>query len=209
MPHLNVIDHPVIRTKLSELRDAATGHRAFRGLVEEVAMLMTYEITRTMPTRERPVTTPLEPTTGFSLARPVCLVPILRAGLGMTSGVMRLIPDCRVGHVGLERDEQTAEAGAYYHKLPPDIATCETIVTDPMLATGGSAVRCVRFLKEQGVPAASIRFMCLVAAPEGVAKLGKMHPDVPIFTAALDRELDDRHYIRPGLGDAGDRIFGT
>jgi uracil phosphoribosyltransferase len=207
--HLHVIDHPVIRTKLAELRDVATEHREFRALVEEVAMLMTYEITRTMPTRERRVTTPLETTVGDELARPVCLVPILRAGLGMTSGVMRLIPDCRVGHVGLERDEQTADASAYYSKLPPDIASCETIVTDPMLATGGSAIRCISFLKSQGVSASRIRFMCLVAAPEGVAKLQEAHPDVPVYAAVVDRELDDRHYIRPGLGDAGDRIFGT
>ncbi len=206
---LHVIDHPVIRTKLAELREKSTDHRAFRGLVEEVAMLMTYEITRSMPTRERQVQTPLEPTVGHELARPVCLVPILRAGLGMTSGVMRLITDCRVGHVGLERDEATAEAGAYYHKLPPDIALCETIVTDPMLATGGSACRCIAFLKSQGVAASNIRFMCLVAAPEGIEKLQAEHPDVPVYAAAVDRELDERHYIRPGLGDAGDRIFGT
>lgn len=149
MSRLTVVDHPVIRTKLTELRDERTDHRAFRGLVEEVAMLMTYEITRSMPTRERPVKTPLEEMVGVELARPVCLVPILRAGLGMTSGVMRLITDCRVGHVGLERNEETAEAGAYYHKLPPDVADCETIVTDPMLATGGSAIRCVSFLKRK------------------------------------------------------------
>ncbi len=209
MSRLTVVDHPVIRTKLTELRDERTDHRAFRGLVEEVAMLMTYEITRSMPTRERPVKTPLEEMVGVELARPVCLVPILRAGLGMTSGVMRLITDCRVGHVGLERNEETAEAGAYYHKLPPDVADCETIVTDPMLATGGSAIRCVSFLKAQGVPARNIRFMCLVAAPEGIANLRNVHPDIEIYTAALDRELDERHYIRPGLGDAGDRIFGT
>ena len=209
MSRLTVVDHPVIRTKMAELRDVATPHRAFRNLVEEVAMLMTYELTRTMPVRERSVRTPLELTTGHELARPVCLVPILRAGLGMTSGVMRLLPDCRVGHVGLERDEKSGEADAYYHKLPPDIADCETIVTDPMLATGGSAVRCLSFLKAKGVTASCVRFMCLVAAPEGLEKLAEAHPDVEVYAAAVDRELDANHYIRPGLGDAGDRIFGT
>jgi uracil phosphoribosyltransferase len=206
---LSVIDHPVIRVKLTELRDFHTGHREFRQLVEEVAMLMTYEITREMPTRPRPVQTPLEKHTGHALARPVTLVPILRAGLGMTSGVMKVLPDVRVGHVGLERDEATAEPDAYYHKLPPDVADCEVIVTDPMLATGGSADNAITFLKRKGVPAGSLRFMCLVAAPEGVAKLQGNHPDVPIYTAVVDRELDDHAYIRPGLGDAGDRIFGT
>lgn len=209
MPQLTVIDHPVIRTKLTELRDFSCAHREFRQLVEEVAMLMTYEITRNMPTRPRPVRTPLEPYTGHALARPVTLVPILRAGLGMTSGVMKILPDVRVGHVGLQRDEETAEANAYYHKLPPDVAECEVIVTDPMLATGGSAVSAISFLKRQGVSASSIKFMCLVAAPEGVEHLQREHPDVPIYTASVDRQLDDRSYILPGLGDAGDRIFGT
>ena len=209
MPQLHVIDHPVIRTKLTELRDFACGHREFRQLVEEVAMLMTYELTRDMPTRPRPVRTPLEPFTGHALSRPVTLVPILRAGLGMTSGVMKILPEVRVGHVGLERDEDTAEASAYYHKLPPDVADCEVIVTDPMLATGGSAISAIAFLKKRGVPASNIRFMCLVAAPEGVKALQEAHADVPIYVAAVDRELDDRSYIRPGLGYAGDRIFGT
>ena len=209
MPRPTVIDHPVIRVKLTELRDRSTGHRAFRELVEEVAMLMTYEITRGMPTRGRRVETPLEPFEGHALARPVTLVPILRAGLGMTSGVMKVLPDVRVGHVGLQRDEATAEPAAYYHKLPPDVADSEVIVTDPMLATGGSAAEAVAFLKKQGVPGAAVRFMCLVAAPEGVERLGREHPDVAVYAAAVDRELDERSFIRPGLGDAGDRIFGT
>ncbi len=209
MSRLVVIDHPVIRTKLTELRDFSTGHREFRQLVEEVAMLMTYEITRTMPTRPRPVQTPLEKFTGHALAQPVTLVPILRAGLGMTSGVMKILPDVRVGHVGLQRDEATIRPIAYYHKLPPDIAETQVIVVDPMLATGGSAVNAVGFLKSQGVPASAIKFMCLVAAPEGVAHLQQEHPEVPIYTAAVDRQLNDKAYILPGLGDAGDRIFGT
>ena len=206
---LTTIDHPVIRTKLTELRDQSCGHRAFRALVEEVAMLMTYEITRDMPVRPRRVDTPLESHDGFALARPVTLVPILRAGLGMTSGVMKILPDVRVGHVGLQRDEQTARPAAYYHKLPPDVAQSEVIVTDPMLATGGSAANCVAFLKDRGVPASAVRFMCLVAAPEGVERLEREHPDLPIYAAAVDRELDANRFIRPGLGDAGDRIFGT
>ncbi len=206
---LNVIDHPVIRTKLTEIRDFATGYREFRQLVEEVAMLMTYEITREMPTRPRPVQTPLEKVTGHAMAMPVTLVPILRAGLGMTSGVMKILPDVRVGHVGMERNEETAEANAYYHKLPPDIAETQVIVVDPMLATGGSAIAAIDFLKSKGVSGGSMKFMCLVAAPEGVAALEQAHPEIPILAAAVDRELNDKSYILPGLGDAGDRIFGT
>ena len=203
------IDHPVIRTKLTELRDFSTEHRQFRAILEEIAMLMTYEITRTMPTRPRPVQTPMEKTTGHVLARPVTLVPVLRAGLGMTSGVMRVLTDVRVGHLGLRRDEETLEPIAYYQKLPPDIAETETIVVDPMLATGGSATAAISYLKRHGVASSSLKFMCLVAAPEGIAHLQHQHPDVPIYTAAIDRELNEKAYILPGLGDAGDRIFGT
>ena len=206
---LHVIDHPVIRTKLTEIRDFATGYREFRQLVEEVAMLMTYEITRGMPTRPRPVQTPLEKMSGHAMAMPVTLVPILRAGLGMTSGVMKILPDVRVGHVGMERNEETARPRAYYHKLPPDVAETQVIVVDPMLATGGSAIAAIDFLKERGVAGNSMKFMCLVAAPEGVAKLEAAHPEVPIYAAVVDRELNDKAYILPGLGDAGDRIFGT
>ena len=209
MSELFTIDHPVIRTKLTELRDYSADHRQFRTVLEEIAMLMTYEITRAMPTRPRPVQTPLEKTTGYVLARPVTLVPVLRAGLGMTSGVMRVLTDVRVGHVGLQRDEKTLEAVAYYQKLPPDIAETEVIVVDPMLATGGSAVAAIAYLKRHGVPGGAIKFMCLVAAPEGIRHLQQHHPDVPVFTAAVDRELNEKGYILPGLGDAGDRIFGT
>src|SRR5690606_11763727 len=203
------IDHPVIRTKLTELRDYSADHRQFRTVMEEIAMLMTYEITRSMPTRPRPVQTPLEKTTGWALARPVTLVPVLRAGLGMTSGVMRVLSDVRVGHLGLQRDEETLEPVAYYQKLPPDIAETEVIVVDPMLATGGSATAAIAHLKRSGVPGGAIKFLCLVAAPEGIRHLHENHPDVPIYTAAVDRELNEKAYILPGLGDAGDRIFGT
>lgn len=209
MPQVFTIDHPVIRTKLTELRDYSADHRQFRTVLEEIAMLMTYELTRTMPTRPRPVQTPLEKTTGHVLARPVTLVPVLRAGLGMTSGVMRVLTDVRVGHVGLQRDETTLEPVAYYQKLPPDIADTEVIVVDPMLATGGSAAAAISYLKRHGVTGAAMKFMCLVAAPEGIRHLHEQHPDVPIFTAAVDRELNEKGFILPGLGDAGDRIFGT
>ena len=209
MPSVITIDHPVIRTKLTELRDYSADHRQFRTVLEEIAMLMTYEITRDMPTKPRPVQTPLEKTTGWVLARPVTLVPVLRAGLGMTSGVMRVLTDVRVGHLGLRRDEVTLEAIAYYQKLPPDIGETEVIVVDPMLATGGSATAAIDYLKRHGVRGSAMKFMCLVAAPEGIRHLHSSHPDVPIYTAAIDRELNEKAYILPGLGDAGDRIFGT
>ena len=209
MPTLVTLDHPIIRAKLTELRERSADHRQFRAVLEEVAMLMTYEITRSLPTREIRVRTPLEETTGYVLARPVTLVPVLRAGLGMTSGVMRVLTDVRVGHLGMQRDEATLEPEAYYQKLPPDIIETEVIVVDPMLATGGSATAAIGHLKRHGVAAGSLKFMCLVAAPEGVAALHAAHPDVPIYTAAVDRQLNEKGYILPGLGDAGDRIFGT
>ena len=209
MPSVITIDHPVIRTKLTELRDFSADHREFRTVLEEVAMLMTYEVTREMPTRSRPVQTPLEKTSGYVLARPVTLVPVLRAGLGMTSGVMRVLTDVRVGHLGLRRDETTLEPIAYYQKLPPDIGDTEVIVVDPMLATGGSATAAIHYLKRHGVAGGAMKFMCLVAAPEGIRHLHEHHPDVPIYTAAIDRELNEKAFILPGLGDAGDRIFGT
>ena len=209
MQNLVTLDHPIIRTKLTELREQSADHRQFRAVLEEVAMLMTYEITRHLPTREVRVQTPLEETVGHVLARPVTLVPVLRAGLGMTSGVMRVLTDVRVGHLGMQRDEATLEPEAYYQKLPPDVAETEVIVVDPMLATGGSAIAAIGYLKKHGVAAQSLKFMCLVAAPEGVAALHAAHPDVPIYTAAVDRQLNDKAYILPGLGDAGDRIFGT
>jgi uracil phosphoribosyltransferase len=205
--NVNIIDHPVIQTKLTELRDYTADHRKFRALLDEIAMLMTYEVTRDWPTRPRIIRTPLEQMTGKTLARQVTLVPILRAGLGMADGVLQILPDARMGHLGVRRNEETLEPIAYYQKLPPDIADTEVLVIDPMLATGGSAVAAISFLKNAGV--GNMKFVCLVAAPEGIATLHKNHPEVPIYCAAIDRQLNDKGYILPGLGDAGDRIFGT
>ncbi|MDB5328054.1 MAG: upp uracil phosphoribosyltransferase [Phycisphaerales bacterium] len=205
--NVTVVDHPIIRTKLSVLRDATTSHRQFRDLLDEIAMLMTYEVTRDFPTREHVVQTPLEPMPGHELARNVTLVPVLRAGLGMADGVLWILPEARVGHLGVYRDEKSLEPVPYYQKLPPDIVETEVLVIDPMLATGGSAIAAITYLKNHGVT--NLRFMCLVAAPEGVDALTDAHPDVPIYCAAIDRQLNEKGYILPGLGDAGDRIFGT
>lgn len=202
-----VIDHPVIQTKLTELRDFATESRKFRSLLNEIAGLMVYEVTRDWPTQPRLIQTPLERMTGHVLARPVTLVPILRAGLGMSEGVLALLPDARLGHLGVRRDESTLQPIAYYQKLPPDISQTEVLLIDPMLATGGSGSAAVSFLKNAGVT--SLRFVCLVAAPEGIQALHAQHPEVPIYTAAVDRQLNQKGYILPGLGDAGDRLFGT
>ncbi|MGD0141042.1 MAG: uracil phosphoribosyltransferase [Tepidisphaeraceae bacterium] len=202
-----LIDHPVIQTKLTELRDYTADHRKFRALLNEIASLMVYEVTRDWPTTPKPVQTPMERMTGRVLARRVTLVPILRAGLGMAEGVLRLLPDARLGYLGVYRDEKTLEPVSYYQKLPPDIAATEVLLIDPMLATGGSALAAVHVLKKSGVT--SLKFVCLVAAPEGIAALHRQYPEVPIFCAAIDRQLNDKGYILPGLGDAGDRLFGT
>ncbi len=204
---LRLIEHPLIRQKLYYLRARETGSLNFRMLVNEIAALMVYEATRNLPLEERPVTTPLEETTGDVLARPVTLVPILRAGLGMCEGILNLIPRARVGHIGLYRDHETFQPVRYYQKFPPDLADSEVFVIDPMLAPGGSASAAIDCVKEAG--GQSIHFLCLVAAPEGVRKLNGDHPEVTIYTAALDRELNEKAYILPGLGDAGDRIYGT
>ena len=206
-PNVILIDHPVVQTKLSELRDYTADHRKFRSLLDEIAMLMTYEVTRDWPTQPKPVQTPLERMTGRVLARQVTLVPILRAGLGMADGVLKLLPDARMGHLGVYRNEKSLEPVSYYQKLPPDIASTEVLLIDPMLATGGSGSAAVSVLKQAGV--ASMKFVCLVAAPEGIQTLHAQHPEVPIYCAAIDRQLNERGYILPGLGDAGDRIFGT
>jgi uracil phosphoribosyltransferase len=206
-PNVIVVEHPVIQTKLTELRDFATESRKFRALLNEIGSLMVYEVTRHWPTKPKLIQTPLEKMTGHALARPITLVPILRAGLGMTDGVLRQLPDARLGHLGVRRDEETLQPIAYYQKLPPDIAETEVLLIDPMLATGGSGAAAVSFLKKAGV--ASMRFVCLVAAPEGIQALHAQHPEVPIYTAAIDRQLNDKGYILPGLGDAGDRLFGT
>jgi uracil phosphoribosyltransferase len=209
MPPANVIliDHPVVQTKLTELRDYSSDHRKFRELLNEIASLMVYEVTRDWPTKPKPVQTPMERMTGKVLARQITLVPILRAGLGMSDGVLRLLPDARLGHLGVYRNEQTLEPVPYYQKLPPDIASTEVLLLDPMLATGGSGAAAISFLKNAGVT--NMRFVCLVAAPEGIQHLHQLHPEVPIYCAAIDRQLNEKGYILPGLGDAGDRIFGT
>jgi uracil phosphoribosyltransferase len=207
MPNLIVLDHPLIRHKLARLRDVKTDAREFRQLAGEIAALMTWEATRTLPTEPIEVVTPMERTTGHRLAAQIALVPILRAGLGMVDGVLSLLPQARVGHIGLYRDHATLLPVPYYFKVPTPATEYHFLVLDPMLATGGSAVEAVRTLKQAG--ASAIVLLCLVAAPEGVEEFSAHHPDVPIYAAALDRELNQQGYILPGLGDAGDRIFGT
>ena len=205
--NLFILDHPLIQQKMCHLRDRDTDPQQFRSLLSEVGALMVYEVTRSLPLTEKELTTPMERTTGYVLANKVTLVPILRAGLGMCDGILTLIPQARVGHLGLYRDPDTLQPVEYYCKFPNDIDKSEVIIIDPMLATGGSAAAAVQFVKKKG--ARSIRFVCLVASPEGVAFMRQHHPDLPIYTAALDRELNDHGYILPGLGDAGDRIYGT
>ncbi|EHQ92271.1 uracil phosphoribosyltransferase [Desulfosporosinus youngiae] len=208
MPKLQVLDHPLIQHKLSLIRDEETGSKEFRELVEEVSMLMAYEVTRDFPLQEIEVKTPVAIAKSKVLAgRKVGLVPILRAGLGMVDGMLRLIPAAKVGHVGLYRDPETLLPVEYYCKLPPDIAERDLIVIDPMLATGGSAAAAITFLKDRG--AKNIKLMCLIAAPEGIKAVQDAHADVDIFVAAVDERLNDHGYIVPGLGDAGDRLFGT
>ncbi len=207
-PNLTVLDHPLIQHKLSYLRSRATSKKQFRELVDEIATLMAYEVTRDLPLEEVEVSTPLERTSAHRIrGKKMVVVPILRAGLGMVEGIVRLVPGARVGHVGLYRDEERLEPVEYYFKIPGNPGGREFVVLDPMLATGGSAVAAVQLLKDRG--AENIRFMCLVAAPEGVTAFREAHPDVPIYTAALDRELNEKGFILPGLGDAGDRLFGT
>jgi len=204
---LHVLDHPLIRSKLTRMRDTRTDNQTFRRLLAELTALMVYEITRDYPLRKVEVETPLERTTGEVLAGSVVLVPILRAGTGMLSSVLDLIPTAKVGHIGLYRDPETLRPIEYYCKLPPDLEEAQIILVDPMLATGGSAIAATEIIKREG--GRMIRFLCLVAAPEGVAAYSEAHPEVAIYTAALDRKLNENGYIIPGLGDAGDRIFGT
>ena len=207
-PNLTVLDHPLIQHKLTLLRGAGKSTRDFKQLVNEIAMLMAYEVTKDLPTEEVEVETPLERTTGRQVAgKKLALVPILRAGLGMVDGITQLIPSARVGHIGVYRDHDSLQPVSYYFKVPPGGEERDFIVLDPMLATGGSASAAITKLKDVG--ARRIRLLSLVAAPEGVARMLKDHPDVPVFVAALDRGLNDRGYILPGLGDAGDRLFGT
>jgi uracil phosphoribosyltransferase len=208
LANLFVTRHPLVEHKMSILRDRATPTKLFKELVEEIAMLMAYEATSDLPLEPVTVETPLESMRGWRVSgKKLTLVPILRAGLGMVEGVLRLVPSARVGHIGLYRDHDTLEPVDYYFKVPGDVAERTFLVLDPMLATGGSAVAAVTSLKRAG--ATRIRFLCVVAAPAGVERMRAAHPDVPIFTAALDRELNASGYILPGLGDAGDRMFGT
>lgn len=207
-PNLTVLDHPLIQHKLSILRDRETSTRDFKQLVSEIATLMAYEATQDLATEPVEIETPLERMTGRQVAgKKLTLVPILRAGLGMVDGIAQLIPSARVGHIGLYRDHDTLKPVDYYFKIPAAEPERDFYVLDPMLATGGSAVAAVAALKEAG--ARRIRFLSIVAAPEGVRRMLETHPEVPIFTAALDRQLNDIGYILPGLGDAGDRLFGT
>ena len=207
MSNLHILKHPLIQNKLTRLRDVATNNHNFRLLLEELTSLMVYEITRNYPMRQVTVKTPLEETRGNVLDVPVVLVPILRAGTGMLGSVLDLLPTAKVGHIGLYRDPASLTPVEYYAKLPPQLPQAQIILVDPMLATGGSAIAAVDIIKREG--GRKIQFLCLVAAPEGVETLSQAHPDLPIYTAALDRRLNDHGYILPGLGDAGDRIFGT
>ncbi|MFI5232304.1 MAG: uracil phosphoribosyltransferase [Gemmatimonadales bacterium] len=208
IPGLSIVRHPLVQHKLSILRDRRTPTKIFKELVDEIAMLMAYEATSDLTLEPVDVDTPLERMTAQRVSgKKLTLVPILRAGLGMVEGILKLVPAARVGHIGLYRDHETLKPVDYYFKVPADAGERDFLLLDPMLATGGSAVAAIRSLKRAG--ATRIRFLCIVAAPEGAARVCDEHPDVPILCAALDRELNERGYILPGLGDAGDRLFGT
>jgi uracil phosphoribosyltransferase len=204
---LTVVQHPVLDDRLAVLRDAATPHGAFRQALSEASAILAIEATRDLPTVAREVETPLEPASVNRLEAQITIVPVLRAGLGMVDGFLRLLADARVGHLGMQRDEDTLEPTGYFERMPPGMGEAHVFLLDPMLATGGSAVAALDRLKANG--ARRLRLICLVAAPEGVKAVQDAHPDVGIWTAALDRGLDEHAYIRPGLGDAGDRVFGT
>ena len=209
MEKLHILDHPLIAHKLTIMRDKRTGSKDFRQLLDEIAMLMGYEITRDLPLTSISIETPLTRMDApYIMGKKLAIVPILRAGLGMVDGLLRLVPVAKVGHIGMYRDEETHLPVEYYCKMPPDIAERLVIVVDPMLATGGSAADAITVLKNK-YGCKNIRLMNLVAAPEGVKKIQEEHPDVDIFVAALDEKLNENAYIVPGLGDAGDRIFGT
>lgn len=208
MSTLHIVDHPLITHKLSIMRDKETGSKDFRQLLNEISMLMGYELTRDLPLEEVEIETPVAKTTAFLISgKKLAIVPILRAGLGMVDGLLSLVPVAKVGHIGLYRDPETHMPVEYYCKLPFDIEERITIVADPMLATGGSSSDALTMLKNKGCR--TLKLMCLVAAPEGVKKVQEDHPDVDIYTAALDERLNEHAYIIPGLGDAGDRLFGT
>lgn len=208
MENVTYIDHPLVQHKISMLRKKTTGTNEFRTLVEEIATLMGYEALRDLPLEDVEVETPIETCMTPMLAgKKLAIVPILRAGLGMVNGVLSLVPSAKIGHIGLYRDEETHEPHEYFCKLPNPIEQRTIVVTDPMLATGGSAVAAIDFIKQHG--GKHIKFMCIIAAPEGVKRLHEAHPDIQIYVGHLDRELNENAYICPGLGDAGDRIFGT
>ena len=207
MDTLTVVDHPLLKRDLTVLRRDETPHGQFRKTVSDAAAILAYEAMRDIDLRETEIETPLEPTTGYEIEEDVMVVPIMRAGLGMVDGFVRYVPEARVGHLGMQRDEETYTPVDYYSNIPSGIESAHVFVVDPMLATGGSASFAISHLKAHG--GKNVTFACLVAAPEGVTALREEHPDVPVVTAVLDRELDENAFIRPGLGDAGDRIFGT
>lgn len=204
---VHIMDHPLITHKITMLRDKNTNTKDFRQLVYEIALLMGYEATKDLSLENTEITTPLTTTTQKVLCQKVAIIPILRAGLGMVDGVLSLVPSAKVGHIGLYRDHETLQPVEYYCKLPADIDSREVIVVDPMLATGGSSAAAISFIKQRG--AKSIKLMCIIAAPEGITKMREAHPDVELYCGALDEQLNEKGYILPGLGDAGDRIFGT
>lgn len=207
MSKLIILDHPLIKNKISMLRNKNTGNKEFRELVDEIATLICYEATRDVPLTNVNIETPLGKTVAQVTEKKFGIVPILRAGIGMTNGILRFIPNAKVGHIGLYRDPETLKPVEYYCKLPVDSKDREIFLTDPMLATGGTASAAIKFLKDRGVK--DIKLLCLLSTPEGVAKVNKEHPDVDIYTAEHDKGLNDHGYIIPGLGDAGDRLFGT
>ena len=208
MENVTIMDHPLIQHKISRLRDKTTGTNEFRTLVSEIAMLMGFEALRDLPTELVEIETPIETTKQPMIAgKKMAIVPILRAGLGMVDGVLNLVPSAKIGHIGLYRDPETHEPHEYYCKLPEPIDQRTILVVDPMLATGGSGADAITMIKQHG--GKNIKFMCIIAAPEGLERLHKEHPDVQIYVGALERQLNENAYICPGLGDAGDRIFGT
>lgn len=205
-----VIDHPLVQHKLSILRNKDTGAKDFRDLVEEISTLMAYEATRRLPVEEIEIETPLKKTKGKSIqGKPIAIIPILRAGLGMINGIIRLIPNAKIGHIGIYRDHNTLKPVDYYCKLPEDLKEREILLLDPMLATGGSASASIEFLKAHGADPSNIKFLCVVSCPEGIEVLQKCDKRVQIITASIDEKLNKKGYILPGLGDAGDRLFGT
>ncbi len=207
MKNLTVIDHPLLKRDLTILRDKRTSNHMFRSTLRRISSIMAYQVTRDLKMKQVVVTTPLEQTKGFVLGQNIVLVPVLRAGIGLVDGFLDFLPESKVGHVGLYRDEKTLKPVEYYSKFPKNLGKSVVFLLDPMLATGGSGSAAILFLKEKG--ARNIRFVSLLAAPQGVRKISAQHPDVQIYTAVLDRTLNEHGYILPGLGDAGDRIFGT